>query len=304
MVSGMCGSTVTPTLQLQDGATSYGVVTAPFTVGLPGIISTQNFDAVVVPVLPEGWTTSASGSQAPWFTTNSLGDTTPNAAFSASINKIGLNELVSPPLMLPTARAQLSFRNRYELEFDSAHSNVGFDGGVLEIKIGTNDFRDILAAGGSFVSGGYNRVISSGYSSPLANRAAWSGLSGGYITTSVNLPAEAAGQMIQLRWVCGTDSGGTSRSGWRIDSIGLNGWVCDGTNVPPMIQMVSLSNGIVTVAWSAVADRSYRLQSKDALSDINWVDCSPDVIATGPTATATDTVGSATQRFYRVYLLP
>ncbi len=43
------------------------------------------------------------------------------------------------------------------LEADTAHATNGYDGGVLEIKIGTNAFTDIIAAGGSFVSNGYNR---------------------------------------------------------------------------------------------------------------------------------------------------
>ena len=39
--------------------------------------------------------------------------------------------------------------------------NLGFDGGVLELSTdGGNTFQDILAAGGSFVIGGYNRTIS------------------------------------------------------------------------------------------------------------------------------------------------
>ena len=48
------------------------------------------------------------------------------------------------------------------------------------IQIGANAFLDIIAAGGSFVSGGYNSVIDTGFSNPLAGRSAWSGSSGGY----------------------------------------------------------------------------------------------------------------------------
>jgi len=36
---------------------------------------------------------------------------------------------------------------------------------VLEIKIGAGSFTDILTAGGSFESGGYNGTISSDYQS-------------------------------------------------------------------------------------------------------------------------------------------
>ena len=65
---------------------------------------------------------------------------------------------------------------------------------MLEIKIGASGvFTDILTAGGSFVSGGYSGAISTASGNPLAGRAAWTGNSNGYITTTVNLPASAAG---------------------------------------------------------------------------------------------------------------
>src|SRR5439155_16979651 len=117
---------------------------------------------------------------------------------------------------LPAGTWQLSFRNNYNLEAPSA-TRAG-DGGVLELKVGANAFVDILAAGGSFASGGYDHTVATTYGNPLSGRQAWSGNSGGYITTLVNLPASAAGQSIQLRWRCGTDNG-TGGGGWRVDSI-------------------------------------------------------------------------------------
>jgi hypothetical protein len=50
--------------------------------------------------------------------------------------------------------------------------------------------------------------------------------SGGFITTTVNLPAAAAGQEIQLRWRCGTDQA-VGGPGWRIDTVSItDGFVC------------------------------------------------------------------------------
>jgi hypothetical protein len=67
---------------------------------------------------------------------------------------------------------------------------ISFDGG--------NTFHDILAAGGSFVMGGYNRTISTDRGSPVAGRQAWSGNSEGFILTVVNLPFMPTGG--KLRW--------------------------------------------------------------------------------------------------------
>ena len=47
---------------------------------------------------------------------------------------------------------------------------------------------------------------------------AWSGYSGGFITTAVNLPAAANGQNVQFRWRMGSDSS-VLREGWRIDNV-------------------------------------------------------------------------------------
>jgi hypothetical protein len=105
--------------------------------------------------------------------------------------------------------------------------SIADDGGVLEIKIGTNAFTDILAAGGSFVAGGYTSTITNIWDNPLSGRHAWSGNSDGYVPTVVNLPSAASGQEIQLRWLCGTDNGnGGSFSGWRVDSIAITTATC------------------------------------------------------------------------------
>ncbi len=135
---------------------------------------------------------------------------------------VGLTELISPPFVLTANPAQLKFRNNYYLEADTSSGSIGYDGGVLEIKIGNGAFTDIVTAGGSFASNGYNRTISTQWGNPLAGRQAWSGNSGGYITTIVNLPAAALGQTIQLKWRCGTDNG-VAWTGWYIDSISVTG---------------------------------------------------------------------------------
>jgi hypothetical protein len=72
----------------------------------------------------------------------------------------------------------------------------------------------------------------------------------------------------------------------------------------PVIQSIQLTNGMATVLWSSTANSTYRLQYKNTLLDAGWTDLLPNVMATGPTATMTNAVNGATQRFYRVVLLP
>ena len=133
-------------------------------------------------------------------------------------------------------------RNNYDLEslpMESSSPSSGYDGGVLEIQIDNGGFMDILAAGGSFASGGYDTTIDpSDTDNPLVGRQVWSGNSGGFISTVVNLPANAAGHNIQLKWRCGTDTGNPDGgTGWYIDTVAiLDGfYTCCSQLVPPTI---------------------------------------------------------------------
>lgn len=170
----------------------------------------ENFDGVTPPALPGGWMAENAAVTPPlWVTTATGSDSTPNHAVVNDPNSISDKRLETPPIPIVTPSAVLTFRNNYNLENN-------FDGGVLEISYDNIRFRDILTAGGNFVGGGYNRTL--GGDGPLDGRMAWSGNSGGYITTTVNLPAAAAGNNIYLRFRMGSDSS-VSGVGWHIDSI-------------------------------------------------------------------------------------
>ena len=181
-------------------------------------------------------------------------DTTPNAAFVADANNVGVSDLLSPTFTMPAGLMQLSFRHRYDLEASTATNTVGYDGGVLEIKIGTNDFVDITNPGGVFISDGYTRVISAGFASPLSNRPAWSGTINSYTNTLINLPGTLAGQNVQLRWRCVTDNGGQSGTGWRVDSIALTVLNCCSRSAPLLVSQPDVTNlGVATLVVTNTA---------------------------------------------------
>ncbi|HEX3800769.1 MAG TPA: immunoglobulin domain-containing protein [Verrucomicrobiae bacterium] len=228
---GTCGGSLTATLQIQDATGSLSNIN--FTLPLGQLVSftnfSESFDAFPAPSLPGGWVTSSSGAQSRWITSTTNKDSLPNAAFAGDASGIGEADLISPPIAIVSTNAQLTFRNAYNLQ--SSGSATGDDGGVLEIQIGSGAFTDIITAGGSFVTGGYVRTISSSRSSGIANRRAWSGNSGGFTTTTVTLPAAVASQTIHLKWRCVTDvntSASGGNIGWFIDTISLldNMYVC------------------------------------------------------------------------------
>ena len=72
----------------------------------------------------------------------------------------------------------------------------------------------------------------------------------------------------------------------------------------PAFESVALSNSVLTLTWSAISNETYRVQYTTNLAGTNWSELSPDVAASGPTATQTDSVSSDLQRFYRILVLP
>jgi len=214
----------------------------------------EAFDGVTAPALPGGWTTAVTGTGSPWVTVNTNSDTAPNSAFGADGSALADQVLVTPSIAVTSASATVSFRNRWSFEGTS----TGFDGSVLEISIGGGAFTDIVTAGGGFSAGGYNGTLSNLFGNPLGGRSAWILTSAGYpayLTTTVSLPAAAAGQSIRLRWRLGTDTD-AGAVGQNVDSIVL----VDGANschagtpitAPAEVQNVAAGSNKTTYTWSA-----------------------------------------------------
>jgi hypothetical protein len=232
-----CGSTLTASLQLMDGAQNLGTLTFAFPIGTPIKPLVQDFDSVSVPALPVGWSSTITGTVSNWVTSTAKPFSGPNAAFIAEAPNAGVAELTSPSVAVTTTTAKLSFRNFYNSECDPAVVTNAYDGGVLEIKIGAGAFTDILSAGGSFASGGYNKKIDPTDDNPLDGRFCWSGLSGNFITTVVNLPASAAGKTVQFKWRFGTDTANAfGTGGWYIDAVSLqDGSTCCTISAPAIV---------------------------------------------------------------------
>jgi len=145
------------------------------------------------------------------------------SAFAIGAEGVGISEVDSPVFNAPTTQARLSFRHTFNLE--SSSPGTGLDGAVLEISIDGGAFADVLDAGGTFIVGGYNCTIAHSTGDPLGGRQAWSGDSGGFITTSIELPPACWGQPVQFRWRLGSDES-TASVGWHVDDVALSGISC------------------------------------------------------------------------------
>ena len=148
-----CGTTLQiPFMVTSDNGTAN--VNVPLQVGAPTTTPsfTENFDGVVIPALPAGWTTTTTGlATATWKTANTTTVDSGNYAIGADISSAADASLVSPVIAIGAGSQQLSFKHRYTTE-------TTFDGGVLEISIAGGPFTDILD-GGWFVCAGRLRSI-------------------------------------------------------------------------------------------------------------------------------------------------
>ena len=75
-------------------------------------------------------------------------------------------------------------------------------------------------------------------------------------------------------------------------------------NSRPVLGSVFISGNNVTLSWSAIAGRIYRVQFKDDLSALSWSNLPGDVMTTNTTGTKADNFGDSPHRFYRILLLP
>ena len=68
---------------------------------------------------------------------------------------------------------------------------------------------------------------------------------------------------------------------------------------PPTLQSITAGTNSVTLSWSAIPGAIYRVQYKDSPSDADWIPLPPDIVASGATASTTDSMAGP-QRFYRI----
>lgn len=306
VVNGNCADTVTATLRLRDGPSDLGTVAYQLTLGkfVTSVVYEQTFDFVPAPEMASGWTTSSSGQLAPWVNSSSISDSPPNSMRVEEPTTPGVSELDSPPILINSTAARLSFRNRYDIEADDQDATLCYDGGVLEIKIDSGPWADLLNAGGSFISGGYTRTVDSTTDSAFAGKRVWGGNSGGFITTEAALPASAAGHMVQFRWRFATDSGNFyGGTGWNIDSVSVQdgAYTCP-FGVPPTLHEVNATPDGVTFSFLTTAGQTYVVESTDNPASGPWA-AGQMIAGTGAEVTVTNAV-TGPQQFFRVRVSP
>ena len=75
--------------------------------------------------------------------------------------------------------------------------------------------------------------------------------------------------------------------------------------MPAVFKTITLTNGVATLTWSAVAGQTYLAQYSTDLTQNNWTNLSKLLFPTNGVMTTTDSnAASCPQRYYRVVLFP
>lgn len=228
-LTGDCGSADSLAFDLvsNDGTSTH---TETFNLGVLNALLDIDFEQSNS--LPSELSQSSNTSSTQWQVVSS------NAIEGArSVQSNGIAQINSAFLttesFTPTAEIkELSFDHLYTIE-------ETYDGGVLEIQIDGGAWTEWTVAGGTFLQGGYNATINSGFGSAIAGRQAWTGIVQNTLSTVAVFPNNALGNSVRVRWHFASDSSVTSDF-WRIDNISLTGYTCcSGSSVLPEISITA-----------------------------------------------------------------
>lgn len=114
--------------------------------------------------------------------------------------------LTSPPFVPPREGLKLRWQQRLQASWANS-------AGVLEVQFDDSPWRDFTAAGGRFLSGGYDSRAFAG--NPLGDRPAWGGDRSTAEIRAELLPG-AAVTTLRLRFRFGSSGTGDARPGWQI----------------------------------------------------------------------------------------
>jgi uncharacterized repeat protein (TIGR03803 family) len=88
-----------------------------------------------------------------------------------------------------------------------------------------------------------------------------------------------------------------------LGSVTSSGAVLTVLGAAPVFQFVAQSGGMVVFSWSATPGQLYQVQSTADLASAEWINLGGAIAATNTSMSASHTIGSGSQEFYRVLLL-
>jgi hypothetical protein len=158
----------------------------------------------------------------------------------------------------------------------------------------------------------------------LTNRAALLGEAVSFTVTATD-PDQPA-QVLAFDFASAVPAGATINAtngqfSWTANNVGTNTFLVRATDngSPAMsdtktfdivvtaslqITSIAVSNEVVSLVWSANPGRSYSVEYKNSLSQVDWMPLATNILATNSAAAVNDLIGTNTQRIYRIVLEP
>jgi len=167
---------------------------------------------------PGQWTIDNFGGAAAgeWTIDNSAFQSPANSWFASNTNGPDKTTAIESSVITLGSHPTLSFYHRYDTE-------EAWDGGFIEIKkVSDTNWSKILAS--EILQNSYNGILGASSNNNIANAEAWTGNSGGFIQSIVQL-TRFANENVEIRFVFGQDDN-TNSIGWWVDDISVdNGYV-------------------------------------------------------------------------------
>ncbi len=223
-------------------------------------------ETVAGTTIPASWTATATTGPSNWVVSQTQTHSAPNSFFAVDNNTAitDFNLATTNAIALDAVAPTFSFWHNYNTE-------ATWDGGVVEIS--TNGGATYTDLGPNMFSNGYNSAFATG--TILANRAAFTGTSNGWVQTQVNMEPYI-NQNIKIRFRALSDDN-TSNVGWYIDDILLQ------------------KKAQVKMRSSLFNASGVRINTSDTLADIiQSSTCIPVAISTQPVATSACSGNNAT----------
>ncbi len=188
---------------------------------------------------------------------------------------------------------------------------------AYKLSVGTNIFTGTLGAGGAIsqlVASNNSAGTNTPYNVYLGAMSLTIPVNdSGTVTTNAPTVTRTAGGMTDgipnewweshfpnpADWVAANDPDGDGFTSAEEHALGT-----DPSQPAARFQVRQTANedGTVTITWSSVAGKKYRLQARPSLSEGSWADVGGDITASGPTSSTTHSANG--QHFYRVRLVP
>jgi len=290
--SAPCGGSVASVIQLQDGATSFGMLTNILSIGTNvTVISTQVFANLGSISIPD------DGIGVPYPSTLLVsGVTNQIVNVTATLNDFSHSfVLLAAVLLVGPGGQNVALMDGCGNGSDVTNLTLTFD------DTASNQVPTIIGGGpGIITSGSYlpSYYFPQSTLVPPAPQAP-------YGTSVTALGASPNGTWSLYAYDFSTGDIGSISGGWQLSIVTTAQVPVCCTTVPsPTISSTSYSNNVVSLSWTALPGPRYQLQYRTNLSSGSWSNLGPSVLGTNTTMSFTDIVTNSPVRFYRVVTTP